>query len=244
MKKTLIRTAVAAATLLSLGLAQAKIIDFEQAVASPFAPFAPLFGHNDEFYQQDFFFAPFSNDAGAQNGDLVGAMVNGADLASTCFGVVCPTNNATNFYTSLNDGVLAFGTTSGNLFRVNGFDASFLGASGLALPGVPGLLRLQGITATGASLTQTYQLPGASATGQLGFGSFLTTGAFANTDFALVYAFGFACNAAGSCSAFTTDQAQFGLDNLDVRVIPEPASWALVGLALAGMGALRRRRAA
>ena len=74
-----------------------------------------------------------------------------------------------------------------------------------------------------------------------------TSGAFRTTQFAYMYAFGFACpplGSTGGCSAFTTDKAQFGLDNLSLNVIPEPASLGLVAAALTALGAARRRRQA
>jgi hypothetical protein len=246
MKKFSQHLAVTAAVLVSVGASQAAVITFEEpvdATTTQFAPFAPLLGNGDEFYQAGFWLDPFSNAPGALPGDLVGALVNGLDVANTCWSLVCPTNNPTTFYTSLNDGVLALGRQDALPFKVKGFDASFLGASGEFLAGVPGLLRLQGIKTDGTgSMTQTYQLPGPASTGALGFASYLTSGAFSNTEFDYLYAFGFFCNATGSCTAFASDKAQFALDNINLTVIPEPGSLALVGLGLAGIAALTRRR--
>jgi hypothetical protein len=228
---------------LSAGAAQATLIDFEQPVNGPTAPFAPFLTHGDEFLQGSYYFDPFSNASNAQFGDLVGAMINGSDL-STCFSVLCPTNNTSTFLGSLNDGAVAFGRLDGQTFNVNGFDASFLGASGSTLPPVSGLLRLQGFTSSGATLTQTFQLAGPNEGGQLGFSSYLTSGSFASTQFATVYAFGFACNAGGACNAFSTDRGQFALDNLNVTTaVPEPETTAMFAMGLLAMGgAVRRRR--
>lgn len=241
--------AVAAALVSSAGLAHADVIDFEKPVTADnsYAPFAPLLTHGDEFYQGNFYLDPFSNAAGATVGaDLVGALVNGSDL-STCFSVACPTNNASTFYTSLNDGVLALGRLDNKTFTVNSFDASFLGGADIGtLPAVSGLLRLQGITAAGASLTQTYQLAGPSGSA-LGFASYATAGIFATTQFQTLYAFGFACDTQGSCSAFSTNRGQFALDNIQltsVTAVPEPETWALMLMGLAGVGALSRRQRA
>lgn len=241
MKFLFRRLAVVAAFAISAGAAQATVIDFEQPVGGPTAPFAPFLLHGDEFLQGSYYFDAFSNAPGARVTDLVGAMINGSDL-SACFGVVCPTNNSTTFFGALNDGVVAFGRTDGQSFSVNGFDASFIGASGAALPPVSGLLRLQGFTSTGTSLSQTFQLAGPDTSGALGFGSYLTSGSFASTQFATVYAFGFACNSGGACSAFSSDRGQFALDNLSVSAVPEAETAAMFAMGLLAMGAAVRRR--
>src|SRR6185437_14426513 len=104
--------------------AQAVKIDFEEAIPSdlPTAPYAPFFGHGDEFYQNGFWLDPFSASPDALFGDLVGALVDGSDL-STCFSILCPSNNPTKFYTSVNDGALMVGRLDSLPFLINGFDA-------------------------------------------------------------------------------------------------------------------------
>lgn len=243
MKHVFRRVAAVAAIALSAGAAQAALIDFEQPVNTPTAPFAPFLTHGDEFLQGSYYFDPFSNAANAQFGDLVGAIIDGRDLAM-CMGVLCPSNNPSTFLGALNDGAVAFGRTDGQSFTVNSFDASFIGASGVALPPVAGLLRLQGFTSTGATLTQTFQLAGPDTSGALGFASYHTSGSFASTQFATVYAFGFTCNASGTCNAFSSDRGQFALDNISVSAVPEPESAAMLLLGLLSVGAAVRRRRA
>ena len=238
MKHVFRRVAAVAAIVLSTGAAQAEMIDFEQPVT---APFAPMLTHEDVFLQGSYAFLAFSNASNAGFGDLVGAMIDGNDL-SMCFGVVCPTNNTSTFYGALNDGAVAFSRLDGQSFAVNSFDASFIGGMGSALPPVAGLLRLQGFTSTGATLSQTFQLAGPNTGGELGFGSYQTSGTFASTAFETVYAFGFACNAGGACNAFSTDRGQFALDNISVTAVPELETTAMFALGLIAMGAAVRRR--
>lgn len=247
MRTLIKKSLVALSAIACIGGAQATLIDFESVVNDPvFSPFAPLYGDGDEFYQGEFWFDPFSNSATSMPGDLVGAMIDGGDLVSSCFGITCPVNNPSQFYATLNDGVLAMGSTLGNKFKVNGFDASFIGAAGAVLPGVSGLLRIQGVVNGVGSLTQTYQLPGPDALGNLNFFQYNTQGAFATTEFDFLYIFGFTCNTSGSCSAFGTNAGQFAIDNINVTVagVPEPASLALAALGLLAAGAARRKRAA
>ncbi len=235
------RVAAIAAIVLSAGAAQAETINFEQPVDGPDTPFAPLLTHGDVFLQGSYSFDTFSNVFGARDDDLVGAMINGSD-PWMCLGVVCPTNNASTFFGALNDGAVAFSRVDGQSFAVNSFDASFIGGMGASLPPVAGLLRLQGFTSAGTSLSQTFQLAGPNDGGALGFGNFQTTGAFASTNFATVFAFGFACNAGGTCNAFSTDRGQFALDNISVTAVPEPETTAMFALGLIAMGAAVRRR--
>ena len=218
-------------------------VTFDNLANSPLATNMPLVGHNDEFYQSGYWIDGVSNQAGAQAGDLVGAIVNGSDLGNTCWSVACPVNNSTNFYTALNDGFLAIGAENGRGFRVGSFNASFVGAGGDIFPNTTMILRMQGNRVGGGTVTQSFNLPG-QTNGEFNFGSYAGSGVFANTDFSSIFIYGLACNSAGSCSAFSTDKGQFALDNLALTQIPEPGSLALIALGLAGMGLMARRRSA
>ena len=253
MKKVWTQVALAVGALTLTMSAQAgvlrAVLDFETAVmADCFTPFAPLLGNGDEFYQPGFaghtmFFDPFSNLASALPGDLVGALVNGSD-STTCSGVQCPVNNASTYVGMLNDGYMVFGALDGFRFSIKSFKASFIG-NGDPLQSTPGFVRLQGVRA-GVSSTQTFALSGLDADNNLNFTTFNTTGAFSNTEFDYVYAFGFACPpvAGGtSCVSNSTDRAQFALDDITIEHVPEPSSIALLGLAGIAAFSVRRRRA-
>jgi hypothetical protein len=239
------KSAVAAAALASASLVQAVVVNFEGTIDTTFAPNAPLMGHNDEILNNGYWIDPLSNVTGALDGDFVGALVNGSDLAATCVGITCPSNNSSTFYAALNDGYVAIGAVNAAPFYVRGLDAAFIGASGDVLPTVPGLVRIQGVKTDNTSITQTFSLTGPGAGGALSFASYSTSGSFAATQFKYIFIYGFVCNSAGSCSAFTSDKGQFAIDNLNVDVnapVPEPSAWALMALGLTGVAAAARRR--
>ena len=110
MTKFLSRLPLAVAALAYAGASHALVLTFDNLAPSPLAPTMPLLGDGDEFYQAGYWIDPFSNNPSSQPGDLVGAIVNGADVANTCVNVACPINNATNFLAGLNDGAFAIGS--------------------------------------------------------------------------------------------------------------------------------------
>lgn len=244
MKKVLASLALAVSAFTLPAVAQAGVLSttvtFDPVDTSGLF-FPPLLVYGDEFYQpglggRTMWFDPASNASGAQLGDLTGSILNGA-----CADLMCPTNNATNYVGMLDDAFLAFGSIGGFTFSVQSLNASFIG-SGDPLNTTPGYLALQGVTADGMSLTAYYALTGVDASGHLNF-STIDTGAFGDYEFATVYAYGYSCKDT-TCSAFSTNQAQFALDDITIEHVPEPASLALVGIAGLALAGARRRRAA
>ena len=197
-------------------------------------------GHGDSLEFQHFVLTGASNAAGASYGDLVGAVFDGTDPAAC--GMACPTNNKSNYYASLNDGIIYLDPLkAGGSVSLQGFDASFIGyAQGVSYPAVAGLLRVQGFYANGSSIFETYQLGGPIG-GNFQFQHFNTSSAFGSQQFASLAFFGFTCNTAGSCNAFSTNKGQFALDNI-VASVPEPSTYAMLLLGLAGVGFAARRR--
>ncbi|MEO5734097.1 MAG: NF038120 family PEP-CTERM protein [Rubrivivax sp.] len=244
MKKLLPRLAAAAATLACAGTSHAVILTFDATINTASAFFAPLLTHNDAIFTQGLEIDLVSVKPDAQAGvDLVGALINGSSLAATCTSLVCPSNNPTTFLAALNDGIPAINSISGAKVSVSGFDASFIAAAGAVVPATALILRLEGYNNGALALSQDFTIPGPTA-GAYSFAAYTTNTAFAATQFDFVAFRGFACDAGGSCST-QTDRGQFGLDNINIAVVPEPAEWLLMGLGLAAVGGLvRRRRAA
>lgn len=197
-------------------------------------------GHGDAFELGNFVLTGASNAPGAAYGDLVGAVLDGTDPAAC--GMACPTNNTSNYYAALNDGIVYLDPLrAGGSVSLQGFDASFIGyAQGASYPAVAGLLRVQGFYADGSSLYETYQLGGPLG-GDFQFQRYSTSASFGSQQFASLAFFGFTCNTAGSCNAFNSNKGQFALDNI-VASVPEPSTYAMMLLGLAGIGFVARRR--
>lgn len=231
---------VVAGVILGAMESQASVITFDDLTESDFATTMPLLGHGDEFYEAGFWLDTASVHPDALPGDLVGAIVDGADVANTCFSVVCPTNNSSHYFTALNDGYFALGLLNNTSFTLNSFEASFVAAFGDLVPDTSLILRVLGNKADkSGSLSSDFYLSGLEG-GALNFYSYITDPLFAATQFDYAIFFGLACDGAGSCSAFSTDKGQFALDNINVTAVPEPSPLFLLGLGIALIFSRRR----
>lgn len=247
MKKHLLYKSALAAALLATGsgMAQAAVITFDDGLDTSAAAWAPLITLDAVLYQGGFLIGPTSMAPDAGDEDLVGVLVDGSDVAGTCIGIVCPTNNPSNFYAALNDSAvyLAEASDSGVPFTLSGFKASFVGNGIDPLPtgGAAGVLRVLEVQVDGGVVSEDFQLAPAGADGSLSFNSYVP--ALAGQPLVAAVFLAFYCDAHGACAdAFTNNKAQFALDDLVVSAVPEPANWAMLASGLAGIVGLARVR--
>ncbi len=216
--------------------ANASVITFDDLESSPLAPNFPFVGHTERFSQAGIGVQIRSTNTSAQAGDLVGAIVDGSDLANNCVGLQCPTNNSSNFLAVLNEGYLRLTSLDSSFFSLSQFDASFIAAEGETIPSIAMQLYVDGFSGASRVASQMFSLAGAT-NNSLSFQTFSLLPSFFNSNLTSVGIYGVAC-VDNSCST-RLDKAQFAIDN--IVTVPEPSAWLLIGLGLLAVGASRQR---
>ncbi|MCK9684758.1 NF038120 family PEP-CTERM protein [Scleromatobacter humisilvae] len=251
MKSLFAKTALAAATVLSVGAAQASVIDFENVDMSGLS-FAPLVSNNEILTQGPFFMQGYDGNGSSDPG-LVGSLI-GPKSGGSCdgAGIACPTGDSTDYYATLNTGVLYM--QGPHDMTLTQFDAGFIAPAGGVPNGAFGLLVVEGDRADKSYAIGAYKLSGPDASGSTSFSTFQaagamndlfggTTGTIDQGGFADYQFLEFYCSSSslGSCSLDRSNLGQFALDNVTFAV-PEPSSWALMAFGLAVVGSAARRR--
>jgi hypothetical protein len=182
--------------------------------------------------------------ADADDFGAVGALVD-SNNAFACFVASCPTGNGSTYFAGLNDGVLNLSIAGAAGFRVNGLEYAFVAPTG-GLPNFSyGQLVLTGTVAGGGTISMASNFPGQNEAGSFTFDQFMIDPTFRGTTLTSLAISACLFDDSGACNAdrdFTQNQAQFALDNLNLAVVPEPTSIALMLLGLAGLGTSARRR--
>jgi hypothetical protein len=210
------------------GLAQAGVLTFEEQHDTPFVFAGDHITYGS--YWVESYGGPFTS-------DLVGMQIDGSDPGS-CL-LACPVNNSSNYYAGLDDGYFYFGNNNDTRLKVLSLRASFMGIPEAST----GALVLQGFDANGVAIGAALQLSlgGPDNKGQYNFATF-NLGNFSNTAYSYVRVLGYGC--VGTSCTRASNLSNFAIDDIVTEQIPEPASWALIGLGLLGMAAFTRRRAA
>ncbi len=251
MKSFFAKTALAAATVLCVGAAQAGVIDFE-SVDTTAAPFAPLINNGAGLTQGPYFIGAYDGSGSSDPTSLVGSLIGGSTGGSCDSSVICPGGNSSAYYAVLNTGVVYVQGSSA--LTIEGFDAGFIAPSTGVPAGAFGLLAVEADRTDGTFAIGVYSLSGPDATGSTSFSSFVaadatyglfagSTGTITSGEVADIQFLEFYCSTGslGSCTLDHSNLGQFAVDNIAFAV-PEPSSWALMAFGLAVVGAAARRR--
>lgn len=178
---------------------------------------------------------------GAGNiGGLSGASINGSD-SFACSIIACPTGNGSTYFAGLNDGGLNFTRADAIGFKVSSLDFSFVAPTAGLIDFSVGKLVLTGKDMNGA-VVETSMDFSSQVNGQFNFASWNINSAFANTTLKELSVNACLFTNSGSCVSSAMNQAQFALDNVAIAAVPEPSTYMMMGLGLAGLAAFARRR--
>jgi hypothetical protein len=221
--------ATVAATMCMAPSAHAGVLDFE--------------GYADNFV---------TDGAGVQVGDYYLQTAGGGyaligNIDSCTSDIACPANNATTYYISGADSYTFLQMADASLFKLASIDTSFLGFTDQSYPAVSGFLQVAAFSATNVLLGQVELALDGPFGGTFDFSTYDMTALGGGADYSYVRFASFACAVNATSCNRNGNQAQFALDNVvtvNASDVPEPGSFALMGLGLFGIGAAARRRKA
>lgn len=233
MKHLMQFAAVGALALMSAAPAMADTINFESIGST-------TFNGTETFTEAGYTLEVIDTPAVPGGTGFAGGIGNGLD-PFLCEIASCPSGNSSYFYMGVNDGGLKVSREDQLAFRLSSLDYAFLAPVG-GLPGYSyGQLTVTGITVGGSSVQATFDFP-ALVGGSSPFASANLYSQFGNTLFSNV-TISSCLFADTGCISPAGNQAQFTLDNLVLAAVPEPETYAMMGLGLAAIGLVARRRA-
>jgi hypothetical protein len=183
----------------------------------------------------------FAGDSFTQSGmQMTAAFDFGTVDNAAALGTVAPTGNSTQFYFNSNDGALFLQHEQGLPFALNGFTAAFV-------PLAPASSQTTVIAAMGFDASSNvvaavaWLFAPAASSGRYQFGLYDNPADFSAFTGLSSLAF-FSCSLTGPCDDPTDNNGQFALDDVQISVVPEPSSIALVLLSLGLLAPSLRRR--
>ena len=221
MIRQLYISAVIAAAALSPQVHAATVIDFE-----PPAP-ADLYPAGHSFTQNGY------------------KMTVGFDFGivdkAIALGDAAPSNNATQYYSQLNEGELILKREDGGLFSLDGFDAAFVPL----IPAASGTTVMVAFATFGDGSPQSglFFVFAGSSSSHFPFANYSNFSVF--TGVKQIEFFTCSFDGTNPCLKPVQNNGQFALDNIHVTSapIPEPTTVALFSLGLVGLALSRRRSA-
>lgn len=226
--------ALGAIALMSALPAMADVLDFN--LQNP-----DIFGGGNSFSEGGYTFLVNDTTAPGGGGGLAGVISNGNDPDS-CNGLACPVGNATMYYAGVNDGSVTI-SRDGGAFQLNSLSYAFLPPLPGSGPYSFGQLTLVGTLLSGGTASTSIDFPALGAGGYSPFALSALDSAFTSGIYSSVTIGACLFTSATECSYPYGNQAQFAIDDLNVTAaVPEPETYAMMGLGLGVLALMRRRK--
>jgi len=231
--KKIAAAALGAIALMSAAPAMADVLDFD--LQNP-----DIFGGGYSFSEAGYTFLVNDTTAPGGGGGLAGVIFNGNDPDS-CDVAACPVGNATMYYAGVNDGTVTL-SRDGGAFQLNSLRYAFLPPVVGSGPYSYGQLTLVGTLASGTKISTSIDFPALVAGGYSPFAASTLDSAFTSGIYTSVTIGACLFTSATECTYPYGNQAQFAIDDLNVTAVPEPETYAMMGLGLGVLALLRRRQ--
>lgn len=231
--KKLTAAALGALALMSAAPAMADVIDFESIGSA-------TYNGKDVFSEYGYNMQVIDSAASTGTGGA-GAVGNGND-PYLCAVAACPVGNDSYYYMGVNDGGLKISRDDHKTFSLQSVEYAFLAPIG-GLPTVSyGMLTVLGQTAAGGTAVANFRFPILNSGGNSPFKTAGLDARFGGLQFTSVTFSSCIWDDGDACINPAGNQAQFALDNLTLTPVPEPETYAMMGLGLAAIGLMSRRR--